>query len=219
MYSLSHGYLHIFQQKLEELNRYPDFNCYLIHVLTELKSEDEATRWEKLSNRLCILSCCLNETDLFFRSLAGLILKNNVRAHFVQFPKEVSNFIKADCLKAVGDSSPLIRATVGILITTIASKGKEPEIRLPSNSIKMKLFGSIKSCIYRRPGKCLHISSKGHLARLVYKNLRNKCATHLWEYDWLGCKWSTRPVLRVPSWTNSFNFSSLLLCTKVSHEK
>merc|ERR1712223_1857930 len=89
------------QQKLEELNRYPDFNCYLIHVLTELRSEDEATR-----------------------SLAGLILKKNVKAHFNQFPNDVATFIKGECLKAVGDPSPLIRATVGILITTIASKGE-----------------------------------------------------------------------------------------------
>ena len=89
------------QQKLEELNRYPDFNCYLIHVLTELGTEDEATR-----------------------SLAGLILKNNVKAHFSQFPNDVATFIKGECLKAVGDPLPLIRATVGILITTIASKGK-----------------------------------------------------------------------------------------------
>ena len=96
------------QQKLEELNRYPDFNCYLIHVLTELRTEDEATR-----------------------SLAGLILKNNVKAHFNQFPKDVSTFIKAECLKAVGDQSPLIRATVGILITTIASKGKPSLCRMP----------------------------------------------------------------------------------------
>lgn len=58
------------------------------------------------------------------RSLAGLILKNNVRAHFAMFPGEVSSFIKSNCLKAVGDPSPLIRATVGILITTIASKGE-----------------------------------------------------------------------------------------------
>ena len=33
-------------------------------------------------------------------------------------------FIKSECLSAVGDPSPLIRATVGILITTIASKGE-----------------------------------------------------------------------------------------------
>lgn len=89
------------QQKLEELNRYPDFNCYLIHVLTELRSEDEATR-----------------------SLAGLILKNNVKAHYNQFPNDVAIHIKSECLKAVGDPSTLIRATLGILITTIASKGE-----------------------------------------------------------------------------------------------
>jgi hypothetical protein len=35
----------------------------------------------------------------------------------------VSEFIKQECLSAIGDPSPLIRATVGILITTIASKG------------------------------------------------------------------------------------------------
>ena len=73
----------------------------MIHVLAELRTEDEATR-----------------------SLAGLILKNNVKAHFNQFPPEVATFIRSECLRSVGDPSPLIRATVGILITTIASKGE-----------------------------------------------------------------------------------------------
>ncbi|XP_013773250.1 transportin-1-like isoform X2 [Limulus polyphemus] len=89
------------QQKLEELNKYSDFNNYLIFVLTKLKSEDEPTR-----------------------SLSGLILKNNVKAHFHKFPPEVAEFIKSECLDSVGDPSPLIRATVGILITTIAYKGE-----------------------------------------------------------------------------------------------
>ncbi len=89
------------QQKLEELNRFPDFNSYLIYVLTKMPHEDEATR-----------------------SLSGLILKNNVKAHFGSFPAEVTNFIRSECLSAVGDPSPLIRATVGILITTIAAKGQ-----------------------------------------------------------------------------------------------
>lgn len=108
-------------QKLEELNTYPDFNNYLIFVLTKLTAENESTR-----------------------SLSGLILKNNVRvyqitscihklklclvfftqAHFHKFLPEVAEFIKQECLQAVGDPSPLIRATVGILITTIASKGE-----------------------------------------------------------------------------------------------
>ncbi len=88
------------QQKLEELNQFPDFNSYLIYVLTKMPREDEATR-----------------------SLSGLILKNNVKAHFSTFPPEVGDFIRAECLSAVGDPSPLIRATVGILITTVAAKG------------------------------------------------------------------------------------------------
>ncbi|XP_026462930.1 transportin-1-like [Ctenocephalides felis] len=89
------------QHKLEELNTYPDFNNYLIFVLTKLTAENESTR-----------------------SLSGLILKNNVRAHFHKFLPDVAEFIKQECLQAVGDPSPLIRATVGILITTIASKGE-----------------------------------------------------------------------------------------------
>ncbi|KAJ8345845.1 hypothetical protein SKAU_G00300380 [Synaphobranchus kaupii] len=89
------------QQKLEQLNQYPDFNNYLIFVLTRLKTEDEPTR-----------------------SLSGLILKNNVKAHYQNFPPPVADFIKRECLNNIGDPSPLIRATIGILITTIASKGE-----------------------------------------------------------------------------------------------
>ena len=33
------SYLSLFKQKLEELNKYPDFNNYLIFVLTKLKTE------------------------------------------------------------------------------------------------------------------------------------------------------------------------------------
>ena len=57
------------------------------------------------------------------RALSGLILKNNVKAHFHQFPPDVAIHLKEGCLQAVGDPSPLIRATIGILITTIASRG------------------------------------------------------------------------------------------------
>uniref|UniRef100_A0AAZ1XDV6 Transportin-1 n=1 Tax=Oreochromis aureus TaxID=47969 RepID=A0AAZ1XDV6_OREAU len=89
------------QQKLEQLNQFPDFNNYLIFVLTRLKTEDEPTR-----------------------SLSGLILKNNVKAHYQNFPSAVADFIKQECLNNIGDPSPLIRATIGILITTIASKGE-----------------------------------------------------------------------------------------------
>lgn len=69
-------------------------------VLTKLTTEDEPTR-----------------------SLSGLILKNNVKTHFNNLLPNVTNFIKTECLLAIGDPSPLIRATIGILITTVASKG------------------------------------------------------------------------------------------------
>ncbi len=59
------------------------------------------------------------------RSLSGLILKNNVKAHITKFPSEVTQFIKSECLLAVGDPSALIRATIGILIVTIANKGEK----------------------------------------------------------------------------------------------
>lgn len=91
-----------FPQKLEQLNKYPDFNNYLVYVLTKLVTEDEPTR-----------------------SLSGLILKNNVKAQFGQQAPFVSPFIKQECLQAVGDPSPLIRATIGILITTIACHLRE----------------------------------------------------------------------------------------------
>lgn len=54
-----------------------------------------------------------NHQDEPTRSLSGLILKNNVKAHYQNFPTGVSDFIKSECLQNIGDSSPLIRATVG----------------------------------------------------------------------------------------------------------
>lgn len=69
-------------------------------MLTKLKSEEQATR-----------------------SLSGLILKNNIRSHAQNLQMDIVEYIKQECLLAVGDPSPLIQATVGILITTIASKG------------------------------------------------------------------------------------------------
>lgn len=47
------------------------------------------------------------------RSLSGLILKNNVKAHYQNFPQAVADFVKQECLNNIGDPSPLIRATIG----------------------------------------------------------------------------------------------------------
>nr|CAD7393150.1 unnamed protein product [Timema cristinae] len=77
--------------------------------------------WQPQEEEHSLHGCSLDEPT---RSLSGLILKNNVKAHYHKFMPEVTSFIKQECLSAVGDPSPLIRATVGILITTIASKGE-----------------------------------------------------------------------------------------------
>lgn len=57
--------------------------------------------------------CCLPSQDEPTRSLSGLILKNNVKAHYQNFPPNVADFIKRECLNNIGDPSPLIRATIG----------------------------------------------------------------------------------------------------------
>ena len=53
---------------------------------------------------------CFHESDIDepTRSLSGLILKNNVQAHFHKFPATVADFICIECLSAIGDPSPLI---------------------------------------------------------------------------------------------------------------
>lgn len=100
-------------------------------MLTKLKSEGKTRQnlgWAiTLSNQRTISPCLyysiLSVSDEPTRSLSGLILKNNVRSHYHTFPDEVKEFIKSECLQAIGDPSPLIRATIGILITTISAKG------------------------------------------------------------------------------------------------
>lgn len=41
-----------------------------------------------------------------------------------RFPVEVKEYVKQKCLITVGDTSPLIRATVGLVISMIANKGE-----------------------------------------------------------------------------------------------
>lgn len=49
-------------------------------------------------------------------------MKNNIRLQWTQMPSEVQAMIREETLAAIGDKSPLIRATVGIIITTIVCK-------------------------------------------------------------------------------------------------
>ncbi|KAJ1985351.1 hypothetical protein H4R34_000005 [Dimargaris verticillata] len=87
-------------KKLEELNQIPDYNNYLIYVLTQLPQESAETR-----------------------AVAGLILKNNVRMHFHEISPPVMEYVKAHSLEALGDPDAMVRSTVGIVITTILTRG------------------------------------------------------------------------------------------------
>ena len=70
-------------------------------AFTKLESEDEPTR-----------------------AIAGLILKNNVKTYYTGFPREIKEFVKREAMQAITDPSPLIRATAGTLISTIAMRGE-----------------------------------------------------------------------------------------------
>ena len=59
------------------------------------------------------------------RSLSGLILKNTIKLHYDSLPAECIAYIRGACLECVGDPSPLIRATTGILVTTFVSRAAE----------------------------------------------------------------------------------------------
>ena len=57
------------------------------------------------------------------RSVAGIVLKNNIRAmHEQPIPVEILAEVKRQCLLLIGDPSDLIRATVGLLITALGCR-------------------------------------------------------------------------------------------------
>lgn len=72
------------------------------------------------------------------RSLSGLILKNNVKAHYQNFPSGVSDFIKHECLNNIGDASLLIRATIGEFLFTLFFPTISLWILLSGNDAQIK---------------------------------------------------------------------------------
>lgn len=82
------------------------------------------------------LTLCLPASDEPTRSLSGLILKNNVKAHYQSFPPPVADFIKQECLNNIGDASSLIRATIG-------ESGRHPKFLLPAKELFSVLRASI----------------------------------------------------------------------------
>ncbi len=87
------------QARLEEFARIADYDNYLMYVLTQLHVEPEAVR-----------------------AVAGLLLKNRIRhAHQATIPQPVLRYLQQGCIAHVGDPLPLVRNTVGSLLTTLIS--------------------------------------------------------------------------------------------------
>jgi transportin-1 len=61
----------------------------------------------------------LKNTQVNQRALSGLLLKNSVRQHWQAIPPTIKQFLKQHCFTAIAEESALLRATTGIIITTI----------------------------------------------------------------------------------------------------
>ncbi|GAA5797479.1 armadillo-type protein [Helicostylum pulchrum] len=89
---------HNVQERLEYFNKIPDYNNYLVYILTQMPQEDQ-----------------------YIRSVAGLTLKNNIRSHFPTIPAEVLAYVKDCCLVHIGDSG--VGKPVSLVIAAIVARG------------------------------------------------------------------------------------------------
>ncbi|KAG1223165.1 hypothetical protein G6F35_004829 [Rhizopus arrhizus] len=87
------------QQKLEYFNKVPDYNNYLVYILTQMPQEDQ-----------------------YIRSVAGLTLKNNIRSYYPTIPPQVLEFVKECCLQHIGDSE--VGKAVSLVIAAIVQRGQ-----------------------------------------------------------------------------------------------
>lgn len=55
------------------------------------------------------------------RQLAGLVLKNHCLAVWSHLPAHVKEYVKAQCLKCIGDVNHGVRNAVGTIVTSIAT--------------------------------------------------------------------------------------------------
>lgn len=129
------------QQRLQSFNEIPEYNSYLTYVLTQLPGEDATVR-----------------------SVAGLLLKNNIRMRLERIPPEVISYIKGHIFSSIGDPLPMIRSTVSTVITTlVTSLGPEswPEslsqlmqlVDSPDPSVQEGAFASLDKLCQDVPKK------------------------------------------------------------------
>ena len=72
-------------------------------------------------NRLFLLNFLFTfyHLKVAIRAMSGLLLKNTIKNNWPNLPEPIRLYVKRNCFGAIGDGSPLVRATVGIIITTI----------------------------------------------------------------------------------------------------
>ncbi|KAG0304471.1 hypothetical protein BGZ98_005487 [Dissophora globulifera] len=87
------------REQLESFRNVPEYNNYLIYILTQMPQELPTTR-----------------------AIAGLLLKTNIQYHASDIREDVLNYVKALALRHVGDPDPDVRNTLGTVITTILSR-------------------------------------------------------------------------------------------------
>eukprot|EP00906_Rhabdomonas_costata_P036247 RCo050889 len=87
------------QQQLDQYNAMLNFNCYLTFILCTLQQQTEE-----------------------IRSVAGLLLKNNIQNHFATISPSLS-YLQPTLLQALLDASKLIRNTTSNCLATITRCG------------------------------------------------------------------------------------------------
>lgn len=103
---------------LDSYTTVPAYNAYLVYILTQLPSELGTAR-----------------------TMAGLILKNNLRSGLGGIPTDILQYVKDHIFDAIGDADPMIRNTVSSVITTMVAE-IGPENWPEALSKLMELIGS-----------------------------------------------------------------------------
>lgn len=89
----------VFQQ-LQRFSQLPDFNNYLAFIL-----------------------CRAEGQSVEVRQVAGLLLKNSLKAHYAMLAPVYQEYIKSELMLCIGSSDRHIRATVGTVISVIVQQG------------------------------------------------------------------------------------------------
>ncbi|GAA5850600.1 hypothetical protein JCM9279_007555 [Rhodotorula babjevae] len=106
------------QERLESFNKIPDYNSYLVYILTQMPSE-----------------------DVTVRSMAGLLLKNNIRLYLNEIQPDVVAYVKSNIFGAIADPTSMIRNTVSTVINQLIVELK-PENYIEALSRLLELVDS-----------------------------------------------------------------------------